>query len=293
VALAYRLGDALVVGAILVLIALAGTNQLSRMLGTERELGFGISRVRFPIEAIDFARQVGIGGRPFNCLATGGYLAWARFPEERVFVDGRLEAYPEPFFRSYFRALDDPTAWPETAAQYQLDYALLYHVWSNRFPLARYLAGGHGWTLVYYDEIASLFLPVSAANAEVRERAAGEFAAIKARRLRAPVPAPPSSIERAIHVPVEETYRQIGYGDFLRTIGQNAEAVEAYKRALALDPDGSEARLSLAMAHWYSGNRNQALLELRDLVRREPTNERAARTLEEAQAAMGRQGAER
>ena len=47
----------------------------------------------------------------------GGYLTWQRFPGERVFVDGRLEAYPESFFRSYFRILDDPRVWQELTGE--------------------------------------------------------------------------------------------------------------------------------------------------------------------------------
>jgi tetratricopeptide (TPR) repeat protein len=274
------------------LVTAVVTNRFYYWLGIEHGFGAGVSRLRFPIEGVEFARRVGIGGRPFNCLATGGYLTWMRFPEERVFVDGRLEAFPEQFFRTYFQAMDDPASWPTIEREYHPDYVLLYHVWSNRHPLARYLARGNGWTLVYYDETTSLFLPVTDTNRDVRARAQQEFATLQSRRSREP-PRVPGSVWRAVVLPIEEPYRQSAYGDFLRAMGQHTEAIEAYKRALVLDPDDSATRFSLAMAYWFAGNRSQSTLELRDILRRDPRHEHAARALEEAQAAMRRSAGSR
>jgi hypothetical protein len=120
--------------AIVTLTGAVVTNQLSRLMQTEREFGRGVSNVRFPAAAIAFIEHTGITGRAFNCLAMGGYLAWTR-PGDSVFVDGRLEAFPESVFASYFQAMDQPATWPTTIGPYALDYALLYHGWSNRLRL--------------------------------------------------------------------------------------------------------------------------------------------------------------
>jgi len=276
-----------VTGALVLLIAMVTTNRFSWLLGIEREFGLGISRLHFPIDAVEFARDVGINGRPFNCLAMGGYLAWQLVPDERVFVDGRLEAYPEAFFRSYFRVLDDPKVWPQVATLYALDYALLYDVWPNRFPLIRYLAAGHGWTLVYYDETASLYLPADEAHRATRERAERAFAEILARRRREPTPPPPGALMGALVVPVAEIRRQTAYGDFLATIGHHAEAAEAYERALTLDPDVSQTRFSLGFAYWRGGEPGRAVREWRDVLRRDPSYEPARRALAEAAQTTG------
>ncbi len=271
-------GGVIVVLALLIVSVV--TNRFSYSLGIEREFGVGVSPLHFPIAAEEFARDVGIGGRPFNCLATGGYLAWRRFPAERVFVDGRLEVYPEEFFQFYFAALDDPRNWPTVVARYAPDYALLYHVWSNRFPLVRYLLAGHGWELVYYDETASLYLPTDDAHRTVRERAEREFAARRARNRPSP---PPSGLRRALSVPVAALRRDTAYGDFLMTIGAAGDAVEAYTRALAIDPDVSQTRFTLGLAQWSAGRPEQATVEWRDLLRRDPTFERARAALAEAE----------
>ena len=288
-----RVAASAVTGALVLLIAMVTTNRLSWLLGIEHEFGLGVSRLHVPIEAVEFARDAGIKGRPFNCLAMGGYLAWQLAPDERVFVDGRLETYPETFFRTYFRVIDDPKIWPQVAAAYGFDYALLYDVWGNRFPLIRYLTAGHGWTLVYYDEIASIFLPTDEAHRTTRERAERAFAEIQARRRREPAPPPPGTLMRALVVPVAEIRRQTAYGDFLRTIAHHAEAAEAYERALILDPDVSETRFSLGLAYWRAGESDRALREWRDVLRRDPSYEQARNALAEAAQAAGAAAAPR
>ncbi len=271
---------ATVVLALLVLLAFVATNRFARALDIEREVGMGVSPLHFPVAAEEFARTVGIGGRPFNDLATGGYLGWRRFPEERVFVDGRLEVYPEEFFRFYFRVLDDPSTWPRVVERYAPDYAILYHVWSNRHPLARYLRAGHGWELVYYDETASLYLPTDEAHRDVREHAEREFAILRARR--AP-PAAPGGLWSRLSVPVAALRRDRAYGDFLLAIGDAAGAAEAYKRALAIDPSVAQIQFDLGIAYWSSGHPNEALVEWRDMVRRDPHDDRARSAVEEGE----------
>ena len=283
-----RLVEAVGLGAIAVLIGSLATNHFSRFLGIEREFGLGVSPVRFPTEAVAFADEVGITGRPFNCLAMGGYLAWTRFPAQQVFVDGRLEAFPEMVFRNYFRVIDDPKLWPQLVGRYHVDYVLLYHLWGNRLPLVTYLASGYGWKLVYYDEIASIFLPDDEEHRDFRERAERAFAERLAKRAQAPEPRPLSSLERVLHVPVAEIWRQRSYGNFLRSIGLNAEAAAAYRHVLALDPDRTDARFSLGLALWYSGEPQTAMREWREVLRREPTNENARRALADAASALQR-----
>ena len=275
-----------VVATLALLVMSVVTNRFSHLLNIEREFGVGVSSLHFPITAEQFARDVGIGGRPFNDLASGGYLAWRRFPDERIFVDGRLEVYPESFFRFYLDALDHPTNWPTVVERYAPDYVLLYHVWSNRFPLIRYLRAGHGWELVYYDETASIYLPSDDAHREVRERAEREFAARRAQQV---PPSAPSGVWSAISVPVATLTRDTAYGDFLFTIGDAAGAVEAYKRALIIDPDVSPTRFSLGMAYWQSRRPNEALVEWRDIMRRDPSFDRARSAVEEGERRLSPQ----
>ncbi len=267
--------------AIVVLIGAVVTNHSSAAMATEREFGLGVSRARFPTDAIAFIERNGIHGRSFNCLAMGGFLAWHR-PNDAVFVDGRLEAFPEEVFRGYFQVMDRPTAWPTIAGPYALDYAVLYHGWSNRLPLVTYLSQGNGWTVVYYDEIASVFVPNDDAHREMRERALTAFADIRKARRDAPDPEPPSTWERTLTVPVAETWRQRVYGNLLRSIGLPDEAVRAFGRSLALDPDQLDTRFNLGFAYWSLNQRDAAIREWREVLRRDPTDARVQQVLSRA-----------
>ena len=274
----------LATAALAAIVGLTGavvTNQLARFMQTQREFGLGVASVRFSADAMAFIEKVGIGGRAFNCLAMGGYLAWNR-PNDAVFVDGRLEAFPEKVFEGYFRAMDQPNAFPAVTAPYALDYALLYHGWSNRLALVNYLAEGHGWTMVYYDEIASIFVPSDEAHRAMRERALLAFADIRKARAETPEPPPPSAWSRALAFPVGESWRQRSYGDMLRSIGLPDEAAAAYRRSLALDPDQLDTRFNLGMAYWGLDQRDRAIGEWKEILRRDPTDVRARQVLARA-----------
>lgn len=267
--------------AIVLLSGAVATNYSSRVMETQREFGLGVSSVRFPADAIAFIERAGITGRSFNCLAMGGYLTWMR-PKDAVFVDGRLEAFPEAVFRRYFTIMDQPEAWPQMIGPYTLDYALLYHAWSNRIPLVRYLALDHGWTLVYYDEIASVFVPSDDAHREMRERAFAAFADVRAARASTPDPEPPSTLSRALAFPVGEAWRQQAYGRILRNFAFPDEAARAYRRSLALDPDQIDARLNLGFAYWELQQRDAAIRQWREVLRRDPNNPRIHKVLADA-----------
>ncbi|MCC6847598.1 MAG: tetratricopeptide repeat protein [Deltaproteobacteria bacterium] len=275
------------IGGILLLIGAVVTNQYSRVMRIEREFGFGVSRARFPSDAVAFVERTDVTGRAFNCLAMGGYLAWSR-PNDRVFVDGRLEAFPESVFRRYFAVMERPDMWPQDVAPYEPDYAFVYHGWSNRLPLVSYLARGHGWTMVYYDEIASVFVPSDDAHRETRERALSAFGEIRRARLAAPDPEPPSAWRRALSVPVAEAWRQRASGNMLRSVGLPDEAARAFRRALALDPDDTDARTNLGFVYWSLNQRDAAVEAWREVLRRDPANERVAQTLARVAGAAAR-----
>ena len=271
--------NVMAVAVLLTLGAAVVTNRFTAALGLEHVFGLGVSGLRFSSEAAAFARDVGIAGRPFNCLAIGGFLIWER-PEDRVLVDGRLEAYPETVFRDYFQAVDDPNAFPQFAAKHRPDYAYFYHLWPNRLPLARFLAAGHGWTLVYYDFGTSIFLPDDDAHRELRERARQRFAEILARRRTQPPP--PPRWWNAVVIPLEEYWEQHSYGDLLRALGQYDDAIAAYERALKVQPNDIDTRFALGLTYWSTNKRSLATAEWRTILRRDPSYERAKRALSNA-----------
>jgi hypothetical protein len=275
-----------VIGMMVVLIGTIVTNRYAQVLGGEHEFGGGTADLRVPAAAVAFMREAGISGRPFNCVAVGGFLAWHRFPEQRVFVDGRLEAYPEPFFREYFAVLDDPAQWPALAARYAPDYVFLYHVYSNRLPLIRYLMK-NGWTLVYYDEISAVLIPADPAQREMLDHAERAFAAVRGRRLAGTAAPAAGQSWLGLRVPIAEIARLRAYATFLDYVGHSAEAIDVITQALALAPHRSDLRFLVGLINWRGGERQRAIDTWQELLRRDPAFEDARRALAEATRLMG------
>ena len=204
-----------------------------------------------------------------------------------MFVDGRLETYPAPVFLNYFRAIDDPKTFARLDKHYQPDFVVLYHAWRNRLPLVTYLAAGHGWTMVYYDDNAAVFLPEDDAHREVRERATRCFSVTFASRgEHRPVARPLTPWERLVDFPIAERWYQHRYGEFLREMRLWPEAADAYEGALVADPALIETRFFLGLAYWRSGARSRAKEAWREVVRRAPDFEPARRALADA-ASLG------
>jgi len=113
-------------------------------------------------KATDFLIEQKITGRMFNNFDIGGYLIWRLFPEWRVFVDNRPEAYSKDFFQSFYIPMqNDPVVWRQLADEvYKIDFIFFAHTdatpWAENF--LRYLATDKNWQLVYVDSSAAIWV---------------------------------------------------------------------------------------------------------------------------------------
>jgi hypothetical protein len=113
-----------------------------------------------------FARRTGLHGPVFNSMNLGGYLAWALYPDTRIFQDGRLQAVPPEHFRAILEASRSQAAWNALVAR--VDWAVL------SLPRPNELSGAgrfprEEWATVYWDEAV-----------EVVVRRTGQFASVAA-----------------------------------------------------------------------------------------------------------------
>lgn len=119
-------------------------------------LGTGLVPGRFPVQAVATMRGNAIAGRFFHPFGWGGYLMYAGYPPEGVFVDGRaITVYPPELVAESFDAIDDPRVFERLADRFALDGAL---VRADASPLTHYLTTSTRWQLVYRDHVAALFL---------------------------------------------------------------------------------------------------------------------------------------
>lgn len=87
---------------------------------------FGIGLRSENLGAIEFIKNNKIKGPIFNNYDTGSYLIYGLFPEQRVFVDNRPEAYPALFFQSvYHPSFSDEETWKKIDDYYNFNIIMV------------------------------------------------------------------------------------------------------------------------------------------------------------------------
>jgi len=120
--------------------------------------GVGIVESRVPTRVASFLAEHPPGGKMWNSFNLGGYLLFALAPEQKVFIDGRNDTvYEGPFFAETLRAPRDPTILAKQIAEYDVGYVVAQHADLGGRGLAA-LATDPGWELVYWDDVAAVFV---------------------------------------------------------------------------------------------------------------------------------------
>ncbi len=113
---------------------------------------------------VEFIKQNRIQGPVFNNFDVGSFLIWKLYPEQRVFVDGRPEAYSEEFFEKIYKPMqEDLKLWSKYSTEYGINYVFFDHhditPWARTF-LAR-ISADPNWPQVYRDQSVVIFLKKS------------------------------------------------------------------------------------------------------------------------------------
>jgi hypothetical protein len=227
--------------------------------GQTHEFGVGVLEGRFPIRAAEFVREQGIRGPMYNDLSAGGYLTWANPTGERVYIDGRLEVFGTEFFSQHMRTLRNTQLWQQQVQRFGIQSVLLYHRWSNRHPLIRWLVRNHEWVLVYSDEVAVVFVRAQG-HADTIRRARAAFAE-RRETTRARLVSPVSLRTW----PVARYTALESYARLMESLGQARDALALYEDMLKLKlPRGREvfARTRAALHLATRGDHGAALEHL-------------------------------
>jgi len=218
------------------------------------EFGTGILEVSAPVKASAFAKEQRLPPPPlFNDMTSGGYLAWDRPVDERIYVDGRLEVY-DTFFSKYLALMSQPAQWQAEAERIGFQTVILLHLWSAHRRLLTWLLKEQGWAIVYFDESAAVFLR-RAGNEALVETAIGAFESRRAQ------------IEGALldragswQWPAGKARGLVGYASVLDAMGKGSEAVPFYARALEVGaPRNLEVGTALRLAQHHIARGERAL----------------------------------
>ncbi|MGE5305637.1 MAG: hypothetical protein ACM3TN_20190 [Alphaproteobacteria bacterium] len=115
---------------------------------------FEFSTTRFPVAAVEFLKHAAIPGNIFNDDEFGDYMIFAAWPQYRVFIDGRSDMYGPDRITDYLKVADGQPDWENTIQKY--DISLVF--FAPQSPIAAILRGRKDWSVIYSDEIASIFL---------------------------------------------------------------------------------------------------------------------------------------
>ena len=120
-------------------------------------------------DAAYFFKHERISGVIFNNYDIGGYLIFHLSPQHQMFVDDRMEAYPEDFLKkTYIPMQMDNDLWQKMEIKYHFNvifYTLDATPWGYAFLKERFK--DHSWAVVYLRNNAVIFLKRNAQNASI------------------------------------------------------------------------------------------------------------------------------
>tara|TARA_B100000809_G_scaffold47219_1_gene41814 strand:+ start:845 stop:2407 length:1563 start_codon:yes stop_codon:yes gene_type:complete len=128
-------------------------------------------------KAAAFFKEQELKGPIFNNYDLGGYLIYYLYPEEPVFIDNRMEAYPVAFFHDeYIPMLAHEERWNERSEKY--GFNVVFFGTTERSPAAQSFVRGivqhPDWASVYADSFTVILVRRTPEHAElIREHEIG------------------------------------------------------------------------------------------------------------------------
>lgn len=150
---------------LLVLVYLAVSNKFYNYIDSSKRFGLGIPQSTQA--ATDFIKENNISGNVFNNFDIGSYLIWQLYPEQKVFIDGRPEAYPAEFFSNVYKPMQSkPEVWEKLSREYGINYVFFSHTditpWAGDF--INNLKKNKEWPIVFLNDSIIIFVNRSKAE---------------------------------------------------------------------------------------------------------------------------------
>jgi uncharacterized membrane protein YhaH (DUF805 family) len=146
-------------GAVTLSVATAGIVLWLYGQGPER-LGFDAERQ--PVAALAYVAQnpEQFRGRMFNSYAWGGFISYHAYPEQKTFINGFNDNYGPELLNAYLRVANLTSEWKQVLDEHEIDWILF----DTTSPLATMLGHDAGWTQIYSDPLATIFVRAAGAG---------------------------------------------------------------------------------------------------------------------------------
>ncbi len=140
-------------------------------LTTKRPLGAGVPQGAS--KAVAFFEQNNLRGPLFNNFDIGSYLSYQLYPEEKVFIDGRPEAYPASFIQDvYIPMQEDPSTFTKIDTKY--DFNTIFFSHTDQTPWAKIflksILANPDWKTIYLDPMIIILVKDTNSNKEVIDK---------------------------------------------------------------------------------------------------------------------------
>ncbi len=132
--------------------------------------GFGFGTIDNAKESIQFMKINKIKGPIYNNYDIGNYLDFSLYPNTKVFVDARPEAYPKSFFDNvYFPMQSSQNVFDKIDQQYNFNVAIVAH--TDTSPSGKRFLNNiiksPNWKMVYLNNTVVIFLKNSKSNQDL------------------------------------------------------------------------------------------------------------------------------
>ncbi len=248
-------------------LALAGVPPVA---DPRKVAGLGADERHVPEGALRYLDRIGERGRLFNVFHFGGYLEWRDFPRRAPIIDGRGYVPPGLLEEIHFARVY-PHHLERLRGAYGFEVAVVdYPIYSGAgleevAPGADAALTSPDWALVYWDDVALVYLRRSGRLAAVIERDGyrrvkpANGAAFLVRTLAEAGAGP--AVDAELRRNVRETGSSLGamlLGFSRLEAGADDEAVDAFHR-VGPGSARADALQGLALAAWRRGDRRQAV----------------------------------
>lgn len=129
-------------------------------------------------DALTFFQKEKLKGPIFNNFDIGSYIAYRLYPTEKVFVDGRPEAYPSEFFqKTYIPMQESIEKFKESDKKYGFNTIVFSHTdqtpWAETF--LSFIVKDSQWKTIYIDSAMIILVKDSQENTDVLKKYAKQL----------------------------------------------------------------------------------------------------------------------
>ena len=172
-------------------------------------------------KGVTFFQANNLTGPLFNNFDIGSYLSYRLYPEEKVFIDGRPEAYPSSFIQDvYIPMQEDPQHFAKIEKQYNFTTIFFSHTdqtpWAKQF--LQHIVVNDSWKIVYLDPAVIILVKDTPQNADIISKYAMNKDELQMENMKEDLP----------------TFYRAAL--FFQNIGQKDKEQFYYRKMLELDP---------------------------------------------------------